>query len=85
MTTYLKLTQRQPIVVHPQISSGRELALNYSLCFVPPFITRRAQSVTVYSAQGSFFFRAGPDLLANKAEYTAPAKHAVHITACDEE
>ena len=85
MTTCLKLTQWQPIVVHPQIRSGRELALNYSLCFGPPFITRRKQSVTVYSAQDYFSFLAGPDLLANKVGYPAPTTHAVHITVCDEE
>jgi len=85
MTTCLKLTQRQPLVVLLQIRSGRELALSYSLCFGPPFITRRKQSVTVCSAQDYFSFLAGPDLLANKAGYPAPTIHAVHIAVCDEE
>lgn len=85
MTTCLKLTQWQPRVVHPQIRSGSELALNYSLCFGPPFITRRKQSVAVYSAQDYFSFRAGPDLLANKTGYPAPTTHAVHIAVSNEE
>lgn len=82
MTSCLKLLQQQPTVVHPQLRAGRELALNYGLCFGPSFFT--GGSNLLQSIHTGLLLLSGPDLLASKAANSASTTRAAHINACDE-
>lgn len=62
-TSCLKLLQRQPAVVHPQLRAGGELCAG--LCFAPSFFT--GGSNLLQSIHTGLLLLSGPDLLANKA------------------